>query len=134
MAVSSRRPYLIRAMFDWAVDNALTPHLVVSDGAAGVEVPPGYANEGKITLNISRSAAQGLVIGNDAIQFSARFGGKPFNVSVPPGAVLAVYAKETGEGIAFGEVETTKTDTDPSPEPPKPGPKKGGRAHLKLVK
>jgi stringent starvation protein B len=136
MAVSSRRPYLIRAMVDGAVDNGLTPHIVVAADAPGVEVPRQYAQDGKITLNISPRAAQGLLIEADGIRFSARFGGQPWQVRVPPGAVLAVYARENGEGIVFGEVEGAGAAPPESPPPaPAPGaPPKRGRPQLKVVK
>lgn len=133
MATTSRRPYLIRAMFEWAVDNGLTPHLMVSASADGVEVPQQYAQDGKITLNISPRAAQALSMGDDVITFSARFGGRPWQVRVPPGAVLAVYARENGEGVVFGEVESS--GEAPKPEPPAPGaPPKRGKPKLKIVK
>ncbi len=135
MAATSRRPYLIRAMFDWAVDNGLTPHLVVSAEAAGVEVPRQFAQDGKVTLNISPSATQGLSIGNELIVFNARFGGQLQQVRVPPGAVLAVYARENGEGVVFGEVEMLGSDTPPESPRPGPGqPPKRGRPQLKVVK
>lgn len=130
MTLSSRRPYLIRAMYDWVVDNGLTPYLLVAADAQGVSVPPGYAREGRLTLNVNPSAVRNLDLGNELISFSARFGGRAFNVSVPPGAVLALYASENGEGMLFGEEETP-------PEPPPdddPPPDNGGRSHLKVVK
>lgn len=133
MAATSRRPYLIRAMFEWAVDNGLTPHLMVSAGAAGVEVPQQYAQDGKITLNISPQAAQGLSIGNDMIVFSARFGGRPWQVRVPPAAVLAVYARENGEGVVFGEEEASAAPPPPDTPTPVPPPKRG-KPQLKIVK
>lgn len=136
MAATSRRPYLIRAMFEWALDNGLTPHLMVSADASGVEVPQQYAQEGKITLNISPRAAQGLTLGDDLISFSARFGGRPWQVRVPPAAVLAVYARENGEGVVFGEVEKSgESEAPPDPPTPAPGtPPKRGRPKLKIVK
>lgn len=127
MAVTSRRPYLIRAMFEWAVDNGLTPHLVVSAGAVGVEVPGQFVKDGKITLNIGTRAAQNLFIGHDVISFDARFGGKPWQVRIPPGAVLAVFARENGEGLVFG-------DTEPPGAPPPDAPPKRGKPQLKVVK
>ena len=134
MAVTSRRPYLIRAMFDWAVDNGMTPHLVVATEAEGVEVPGQYAKDGRITLNISPRAAQNLSIGPDVISFNARFGGQPWQVRVPPGAVLAVYARENGEGVVFGEAESSQEPTPPeTPKPPPDRPKRG-RPQLKIVK
>ncbi len=134
MSITSRRPYLIRAMVDWAIDNGLTPHIVVATDAAGVEVPHQYAQDGKITLNISPRAAQGLVIERDGIRFSARFGGRPWQVRVPPGAVLAVYARENGEGVVFGEVEGVGTTPPESPPPDPAAPPKRGRPQLKVVK
>jgi stringent starvation protein B len=135
MAATSRRPYLIRAMVDWAIDNGLTPHLVVSADAPGVEVPRQYAHDGKITLNISARAAQGLSIGNQMIAFSARFGGQPWQVRIPPGAVLAVYARENGEGVVFGEVEAPAEPAPPESPAPGPGqPPKRGKPQLKVVK
>lgn len=122
-------------MFDWAVDNGLTPHLMVSANAPGVEVPQQYAQDGKITLNISPRAAQALSLGDDIITFSARFGGRPWQVRVPPGAVLAVYARENGEGVVFGEVESSSEPTPPEPPSPTPGkPPHRGRPKLKIVK
>jgi len=134
MAATSRRPYLIRAMFEWAVDNGLTPHLVVSVDTPGVEVPRQHAHEGKITLNISPRAAQGLSIADDCIRFSARFGGQLWKVSVPPGAVLAIYARENGEGVVFNEAETSGNATPPEPPSTTPTPPKRGKPQLKVVK
>ena len=133
MSLSSRRPYLIRAMYEWVVDNGLTPYLLVAADAPGVHVPPGYAQEGRLTLNVNPEAVRNLELGNDMISFNARFGGRPFQVSVPPGAVLALYASENGEGMLFGEEEMPEPPPPepPDDEPPRPG---GGRSHLKVVK
>lgn len=130
MSLSSRRPYLIRAMYDWVVDNGLTPYLLVAADAEGVQVPAGYAQEGRLTLNVNPQAVRNLELGNDLISFHARFGGQPFHVSVPPGAVLALYASENGEGMLFGEEEVPPPPEPPDDEPPK----SGGRSHLKVVK
>lgn len=132
MAATSRRPYLIRAIYEWALDNSLTPHIVVSSEAEGVEVPRQYVQDGKITLNISGQAARGLKIGDDHITFSARFAGQPWQVSVPVGAVLAVYARESGEGIVFSDLESG--DEPPAAPPPASPPPKRGRPQLKVVK
>ena len=102
----SRRPYLIRAVYDWAADNGYTPHLLISADAQGVAVPREFVKEGRITLNISPMAVQNLDLARDPIRFFARFSGKPFEVEVPSGAVLAVFARENGEGIVFSEVES----------------------------
>lgn len=132
MAATSRRPYLLRAIYEWALDNGLTPHLVVAADAPGVEVPRQYVQDGKITLNISAQAAKGLSIGDTTVLFSARFGGQSWQVSIPVGAILAVYARENGEGIVFGEVETG--DKPPESPAPAPLPPKRGRPQLKVVK
>ena len=131
---SSRRPYLIRAIYEWAVENGLTPHLVVSAAAPGVVVPQQFISDGKITLNIGPRAAHKLHIGNDVINFSARFGGQPFSVTVPPGAVLAVYARENGEGVVFGEIEASPETPPPESPQPQPKPPKPARPHLRVVK
>jgi len=136
--LSSRRPFLIRALYDWVLDNDLTPHLLVAADAPGVNVPRQFVTEeGKITVNISPGAVRGLSLDNDLIHFSARFSGQNFNVSVPPGAVLALYARENGEGMLFGEVEegTAAAGDD---TPPRGGgddkDAKSKRSHLKVVK
>lgn len=130
----SRRPYLIRALHDWVLDNNLTPHMLVAADAPGVHVPRQFVTEdGKITINVSPSAVRNLVLDNDLIRFSARFSGQPFEVEIPPGAVLAIYARENGQGMLFGEVE--------SPDPPPGGTEETGGepdakkpSHLKIVK
>lgn len=132
----SRRPYLIRAVYDWAADNGYTPHMLVAADYPGVIVPQEFVQDGRITLNIAPMAVQGLNLEIEPIWFSARFSGRSFEVSVPSGAVLAVFARENGEGIMFGEVEPAQAGDAPAPpETPNPPPKPaGGRAHLKLVK
>jgi stringent starvation protein B len=138
MTLRSRRPYLIRAIHEWAMDSGLTPHLLVAADYPNVSVPREYVQEGRITLNISPMAVQELSLRTDPIWFSARFSGKSFDVQVPVGAVLAVFARENGEGIIFGEVEPPSPDgtqqapaVNPEPQPPKPS---GGRAKLRVVK
>lgn len=132
MSVSSRRPYLIRAIYEWVLDNGLTPHILVAADAEGVEVPAEFVtDEGKITINVGPSAVRGLELGNELISFSARFSGQPCQVSVPPGAVLALYARENGEGMLFGEVE--EPDPTPPDSPDDGGDQKKG-SHLKVVK
>jgi len=107
------RPYLVRALNDWIVDNEMTPYLVIDAGVQGVRVPEDYVTNGQIILNVSPSAVSGLDIGDDAIEFSARFGGVPMLVYVPVVAVMAIYAKENGQGMVFG--------AEPgAPEPPNP--------------
>jgi stringent starvation protein B len=130
--ITTTRPYLIRAIFDWALDNGLTPHVLVDASAAGARVPPGYAQEGKITLNIHPQAVQGLELGKEWIMFSARFSGRSVAIEIPVSAVLAVFARENGQGFFFQEAPATAADsTEPTP-PETPPPRKG--PGLKIVK
>lgn len=137
MASRSRRPYLIRAIYEWATDNGFTPHLLVAADYEGVAVPREYVQEGRITLNVSPMAVQSLDLHSEPLWFSARFSGSSFDVQVPSGAVLAVFARENGEGIVFGEVEPPPGDGKPREakpgETPK-GPRPGGRPNLRVVK
>ena len=96
-----RRPYLVRAYYDWLLDNNLTPHLVVDAMLLGVQVPMDFVRDGQIVLNIAPRAVGNLELGNDAIRFNARFGGIPQQVDVPMAAVLALYARENGAGTLF---------------------------------
>ena len=99
--MTSQRPYLLRAIHEWISDNGMTPHLLVDADAPGVHVPPGTAKDGKVVLNIAERAVNQLSLGNEYITFSARFGGVAHEVFVPVAAVLAVYARETGQGMAL---------------------------------
>lgn len=115
--MSARRPYLIRAMHEWMTDNGQTPHFVVDATVASVDVPNAYVRDGRITLNLSRQATQGLKLGNDWVEFSARFDGVPQQVRVPITAALGIYARETGQGMLFDdEGETPPDDTDVRPK------------------
>jgi len=138
-AATSTRPYLIRAIYDWAVDNGLTPHVLVDANTAGVSVPAGHVRDGKIALNIHPQAIDGLDLGQDHLLFSARFSGHRFEVVVPVGAVLAIFARENGRGFFFqNEPNDDGTVPGEGGEPPVPpsGNKPGGRRgpSLKLVK
>ncbi|OON39221.1 ClpXP protease specificity-enhancing factor [Izhakiella australiensis] len=99
--LTPRRPYLLRAFYDWLLDNQLTPHLVVDINLPGVMVPLEYARDGQIVLNIAPRAVGNLALGNDEVSFNARFGGVPRQVTVPLAAVLAIYARENGAGTMF---------------------------------
>ena len=125
--MTSSRPYLVRAIHEWILDNEFTPHLLVDIEGEGVEVPAQQGQNGKIVLNISPQAVEGLMLGNDAIGFRARFGGIATDVYVPISSVLAVYAKENGRGMVFSEDED-------GPAPDEPGAKSGKRPTLKIVK
>lgn len=112
--VSSQRPYLLRAIHEWISDNGMTPHLLVNADFPGVHVPPGTAKDGKVVLNIAERAVGQLSLGNDYITFGARFGGVAHEVFVPVAAVLAIYSRETGQGMALPE----ESMDDDAPVPP----------------
>lgn len=99
--MTPRRPYLVRAVYEWILDNQLTPHLVVDADYPGCQVPWQFVQDGQIILNISPTAVTNFVADNDAIQFNARFSGSPHRVIVPMGAVMALYARENGAGSMF---------------------------------
>ncbi|WP_370681139.1 ClpXP protease specificity-enhancing factor [Comamonas sp. GB3 AK4-5] len=101
---TSTRPYLIRAIYEWCTDNGLTPYLAVRVDKT-VQVPREYVNDGEIVLNVSYDATSSLQIGNDFIEFKARFGGKPREIMVPVDKVLAIYARESGQGMSFPVVD-----------------------------
>jgi stringent starvation protein B len=134
--VKARRPYLLRAMHEWIVDSGCTPHIVVDASVPGVEVPRQYVQDGKIVLNVGLSATAGLVLGNDEVSFSGRFGGTSMAVRVPVAAILAVYARETGQGMIFSEEGAPPPPAGGEPQPPSPPQPKpaGSRAKLKVVK
>ena len=102
-AMTSNRPYLLRAVHEWICDNGLTPYIVVDAGKPGVQVPPQAISEGRVVLNLAPRAIARLEIGNDAITFMARFGGVSHAVSVPVAAVQAIYARENGQGMLLAE-------------------------------
>jgi stringent starvation protein B len=112
------RPYLMRGLYEWILDNDSTPYVLVDANIMGVQVPMEFVNDGQIVLNVSPSAVRDLLINNDALSFNARFAGVPQNVYVPIVAVLAIYAKESGEGMVFGNEAGAPDPNDP--EPPKP--------------
>ena len=132
--MTSSRPYLLRAMYEWIVDNGLTPHILVFADEEGVIVPQEYVEGGKIVLNINPSAVRGLVIGNEEITFSGRFSGRPMDIVVPVRSTVAIYARENGKGMVFSP-EDGESPTDPDSGPASPGEKPGGgRPALKIVK
>lgn len=148
--MSSQRPYLLRALYEWIADNGMTPHVLVDARMPGVRVPAHAVKDGRIVLNIAERAVAKLELGNDAIRFTARFAGVSQTVMVPLEAIIAVYARETGQGMAMPEEPRTTTPTqedgvevehavdnlpgdepDTPDAPPEP-PKRGG--HLRIVK
>ncbi len=145
--MKARRPYLLRAIHEWISDSLCTPHLVVDANAGDVEVPRPYVKDGKIVLNVSWSATANLRLGNEEVTFSGRFGGVSMSVRVPIHAVLAIYARETGQGMIFAEDDVeggavaasskaTSPETpggdDPGPKPTSPADSR--RARFKVVK
>jgi len=138
--MKARRPYLLRAIHEWICDSDCTPHIVVDAGLSGVDVPRQYVRDGKIVLNVSWNATSQLKIGNDELSFSGRFGGSSMMVRVPVEAVLAIYARETGQGMIFADEESGPAAPPPGGAPPEgaptePPPKPAGpRPKLKVVK
>lgn len=137
MSMTSSRPYMIQALYDWIVDNQCTPYLLVDAHAPGVEVPQQFVNkDGQIVLNIAPSAVVNLSIGKDSVGFNARFGGVPTDIYVPCGGVLGVYARENGQGMIF------EPEPEGDPQPPKTPKKRkvseanpdSRRPSLKVVK
>jgi stringent starvation protein B len=109
------RPYLLRALHEWMVDNGLTPHLLVDAKVDGVEVPQQYIENDKIVLNVIPNAVRDLDIGNDYLSFSARFAGKPRQILTSINAVLAIYAKENGKGMVFPEDDNNRENEQDEP-------------------
>lgn len=129
----SNRSYLLKAFYDWISDNELTPYLLIDAEFPHVEVPRKYVNEGKITLNISKEAILHLKIDQAAIQFDASFNGESTLVYAPIGAVLAIYARENGQGMVFAEEEGAEDEGDGTPPPP-PKVRSGAKPKLSIVK
>lgn len=117
-SMTSNKPFLIRALHEWILDNQMTPFLLVDAAVEGVEVPRQHINDGKIILNVSPNAVQGLGLENEWIFFSARFDGKPYMINVPVGAVLAIYAKENGRGMMFASEESASDKHNPDKKNP----------------
>lgn len=124
--MKSSRPYIARALYEWLLDNELTPHLVVDATQPGVEVPRQFVQNGQIVLNVAPTAVRDLFMENQAIGFNARFGGQPMQVMIPTSALIAIYARENGAGMVFGhEPELTPLEgedeaADEAPSPSKP--------------
>lgn len=130
-SISSSRPYLVRALYQWIVDNDLTPYLLVNATATGVDVPQQHISNGKIVLNIHPNSVRNLSLENDWISFSARFFGAPREVLFPAQATLAIYARENGQGMTFYQEDHSGGDNPP----PSPGPEAGSqKPTLRVVK
>jgi stringent starvation protein B len=112
------KPYLIRSIYEWILDNNFTPHLLVDAGHPRAVLPMQFVQQdGRIVLNIRPLAVEALCLGNDEIEFNTRFSGKSTYVNAPVSAVLAIYAKENGKGMVF---ETEEFQNDEPPPPPEP--------------
>lgn len=132
--LGATRPYLLRAMHEWMTDNAQTPLILVDARIAGVSVPAEHVQNNQIVLNIAWSATHNLQLGNDCLEFDARFGGAPRRILVPIEAVQAIYARESGQGMSFAtepvaadtkseteQSENSERSDEPRPERPRPG-------------
>lgn len=133
MSMTSSRPYLIKALYEWILDNNCTPHILVFADAQGVEVPHEHVQNGQIVLNIAPTAVVNLLIDNEAISFNARFSGVPTDIYIPTDAVMGIVTRENGQGMMFDFMD---------PEPPENEPNDGsddkplatGKPSLRLVK
>lgn len=145
MELPSTKPYLLRAIWEWCCDNGLTPHIAVEVDAR-TRVPREFIRDGQIVLNIGADATHKLNIGNDYVDFQARFGGVARDLSVPVGQITAIYARENGAGMAFevevsatptpniGLVEVNQAAAEPPDEPPVPPRPAGGPPKLQRIK
>ena len=130
--MKSSRPYLVRALYDWIVDNGCTPFVLVDAHCSGVEVPQQYVKNGQIVLNVSPGAVANLLMSNDDLRFRGRFGGVPVEIVAPMASILGIYARENGQGMVF------EPETPGSPPPGDGGSPDStapaGRPSLRVVK
>lgn len=131
--MTSSRPYLIRAIYDWLIDNRLTPYIMVDATLPDVLVPQQFVNDGRIILNIAPAAVTHLAIGNRLVEFSARFSGIPHQIQVPVMAVLTIYAYENGRGMVFNEDDEDDGGSGDGPPDDDP-PSKKNHPHLRVIK
>ena len=127
--MTSLKPYLIRSLYEWIVDNDMTPHLLVNAEHPSAVLPEAFIENNQIILNVRPAAIQNLLLGDDDIEFNARFSGRPMHIVAPVSAVLAIYAQENGQGMVFDPSEEGENDT--SLEDKKPTNK---RPQLRIVK
>ncbi|MBS1144530.1 MAG: ClpXP protease specificity-enhancing factor [Proteobacteria bacterium] len=145
MGLPSTKPYLLRAIWEWCCDNGFTPHIAVEVDER-TRVPREFVRDGQIVLNLGQTATNKLLIGNDFIEFQARFGGVARDLSVPVERVSAIYARENGAGMAF-EIDGVEDDHETTPfvdageaepapedEPPEPPRPEAGRPWLQRIK
>lgn len=131
MSMTSQKPYLVRAIHEWLLDNQCTPYVLVNTRHDGVQVPLDYVKDDRIVLNIAPDAVRDLLIDNTWINFSARFAGKAMDVFIPIASVQAIYGKENNEGMFFPEEDVPPPSDDGSEEPSSVSK---GRPSLKVVK
>lgn len=149
--MNSSRPYLLRALYEWIVDNGCTPHIIVDAEIPRVDVPEQYVKDGQIVLNLSPTAVIELEMADESLSFNGRFGGQPVDIFIPMGAILGIYARENGQGMAFDQEEDVEPPDGPGDDPgngpgdgnghrdggdnaPTPLRPNGGRPSLKVVK
>lgn len=133
MSDLSTRPYLIRAIYEWCIDSALTPYLAVRVNDR-TEVPMSYVRDGEITLNLGPAAVRDLDMGNEFISCNGRFGGVPFQLFIPVEAVTGIFAKETGQGLVFQAADMPQPPPDAKGDGLPVASKPTSRPHLKVVK
>ena len=131
--MSSNQPYLLKAFYDWIVDNDLTPYVVVNALHEGVQVPEQYVKDGQIVLNVSPSACVHFNLDYEALSFQARFGGQPHRIYMPCAAVVAIYARENGAGTVF-TVESDQTQATTAAPAPASKPPTKAKPTLKVIK
>ncbi|AOU99772.1 ClpXP protease specificity-enhancing factor [Acidihalobacter yilgarnensis] len=133
--MTSSRPYLLRAIYQWVVDNNHTPHMLVDASGEDVQVPTQFVQDGRIVLNVAPQAVQALNLGDEYVSFSARFAGRAQEVFVPVQRVMAVYSRENGQGMMFGDDDTSPPSGGPGgTTEPRPNGPSSGRPGLRVVK
>jgi len=120
--ITPKRPYLLRAFYEWIVDNGMTPHIMVDARSPQVKVPRQFVKDGSIVLNVSMTAANNLMMDNDQVTFNARFGGKAMSIWLPMWSVMAIYSRETQDGLHFPVEEYPETAAQAAPEAAVPRP------------
>ena len=140
--ISSTKPYLLRAIFEWANDNSFTPQVLVNATASGVEVPQDHVVDGQIVLNIALSAIKLHLMDNECLSFSARFSGVEQDIFLPMDSILAIFARENSQGIFFEEIDKgddpeptlNQVSSDKVKNKPASVSKKRSKSHLKIIK
>ncbi len=132
--MSPNRPYLLRALHEWIVDNGMTPHILVNAEVENIQVPVSAIRNGKVVLNVDPAAVQNLDIGNDYLTCSARFNGTAQSLFVPVFAILAIYARENGQGMMFADEATARSGADEPEADTKTASSAKDRSHLQVIK